>query len=61
MKDTDDFKFAFTKLDSDIARLVIITNASFANARDYKRQLGYLIYLVDNNGCANIVYLVHSL
>lgn len=37
----------FFKLDLDTIRLVLITDASFANSRDMKSQLGYLILMVD--------------
>ena len=40
----------YVKLDMKTARLVLLTDASFANARGLKSQLGFLILMVDGNG-----------
>lgn len=45
----------FVKLDLDTTRLVLITDASFANARDMKSQIRYLILIVDAYNNCNIV------
>lgn len=41
--------------DLDSVRLVLLTDASFANARDFKIQLGYIILMVDNHDNCNII------
>lgn len=56
LKDTKDFKMVFTPLKLDTARLVLISDASFANARGLKSQLGYIIALVDDDGNCNIIH-----
>lgn len=35
--------------------MVLLTDASFENARDFKSQLGYLILMVDKHDACNIV------
>lgn len=45
----------YVHVDMNTARLVLLTDASFANARGLKRQLGYLIIIVDEEGNCNIL------
>ena len=56
LKETADQGLNFVKLDIDTIRLVLLTDASFANAEGMKSQLGYLVLMVDGNGNCNIVH-----
>ena len=56
MKDTIDQGLDFVALDLKTVRLVLMTDASFANAEGMKSQLGYLILMVDAAGNCNIVH-----
>lgn len=46
----------YVPLDLQTACIVLLTDASFANAKGLKSQSGYVIYLVDGQGKANIVH-----
>lgn len=38
------------------ARIVLLTDASFANTREMKSHLGFLVLMMDNDGGANIIH-----
>ena len=46
----------FVKLDTGTVRLVVFTDASFANNRDQSSQIGYVIILADGYNNANIIH-----
>lgn len=46
----------FVKLDDKSLRLLIFTDASFANNKDLSSQIGYIIVLADSKGNANIIH-----
>jgi hypothetical protein len=46
----------FVKLDVDTLRLLVFTDASFANNKDLSSQIGYVLVLADASNNANIVY-----
>lgn len=46
----------FVPLDEDSLRVVVVTDAAFANAEGFRSQLGFVILLVDKYNCANIVH-----
>lgn len=46
----------FKKLDTVKMRIVVISDASFANAPGLKSQLGYVILTADKEKCANIIH-----
>jgi hypothetical protein len=50
----------FVPLDLTKVRVVVFTDASFANAEKYKSQLGFVICLADDNNNANIVHFGSS-
>ena len=56
LKETIEQGLTFVPLNLETMRLVLMTDASFANAQGMKRQLGYLIMLVDDEGNCNIVH-----
>lgn len=56
LKDTSGQGLDYVKVDMDTARIVLLTDASFANARDLKSQLGYLILVVDDDGNCNVLH-----
>lgn len=56
MKETKEDGLRYVRLDKESVRMVLLTDASFANARGFRSQLGFLILLVDNRGHANIVH-----
>lgn len=40
----------------ETVRVIVVTDASFANARDLRSQLGYLVLMVDGQDNANIIH-----
>ena len=46
----------YVPIDLKTARLVLMTDASFANAEGMKSQLGYVIAMVDDKGRCNIIH-----
>lgn len=46
----------FVHIDLNTARIVLMTDASFANAKGFRTQLGYLILLADDEGRCNIIH-----
>lgn len=56
LKETIEQGLTFVPLNLETMRLVLMTDASFANAQGMKSQLGYLIMLVDDEGNCNIVH-----
>jgi len=46
----------FVKLAKESLRLIVFTDASFANNRDLSSQIGYVLVLADGTGRANIIH-----
>lgn len=46
----------FIKLNKDTLKLIVFTDSSFANNKDYTSQIGYVIVLADGNDNANILH-----
>jgi hypothetical protein len=46
----------YVELDENALKLVIFTDASFANNKDHSLQIGFVIALVDDSGKANIFH-----
>ena len=46
----------FVQLDKDSMKLIVFTDSSFANNRDYTSQIGFVITLADKNNKANIIH-----
>ena len=46
----------FVKLDKDALKLLVFTDASFANNKDLSSQIGFLLVLADESNQANIVH-----
>ena len=46
----------YVKLDINILRLLVFTDASFANNKDLLSQIGYILVLIDIINKANIIY-----
>ena len=46
----------YVKLDKNSLRLIVFTDSSFANNKDYTSQIGYVIVLADKNDNANILH-----
>lgn len=61
MSATGTIGLILSPLDMKSVRLVLITDASFDNARDYRRQLGYVILMKDNTGESNIVHYASAI
>ena len=45
-----------SKLDINILRLLVFTDALFANNKDFSSQIGYILVLADITNKVNIVY-----
>lgn len=56
VKEAKDSLLKFVPLHLKTARLVLVSDASFANARDLRNQLGYVIALVDGENNDNILH-----
>lgn len=56
LKATKERGLKFVPINMKTARLVLFTDSSFANATDFKSQLGFLLLIVDDNHRANIVH-----
>jgi hypothetical protein len=54
--ETADDGLNFTNVDMGSCRIVVFTDASFANAEGYRSQLGFVICVVDDELNANIVH-----
>jgi hypothetical protein len=54
--DSADDGLRFVPLDLSSMRVVVFADASFANASDYKSQIGFVVCLADANNAANIVH-----
>lgn len=50
----------YKKLDMDTMRLALITDASFANAKQLRSQLEFLILMADRNETANLIHFGSS-
>ena len=46
----------YVRLDRDSLKLIVFTDSSFANNKDYTSQIGYVIVLADKNDNANILH-----
>ncbi len=46
----------YVKLERESLRLLVFTDASFANNKDYSSQMGYILVLADAKGRANILH-----
>ena len=46
----------YIKLDTNILRLLVFTDALFANNKDLLSQMGYILVLINIMNKANIVY-----
>lgn len=58
MQQTKPQGLSFVPLDLTTMRLLLVTDASFANTDNAKSQLGYVILMVDKRGRSNIVHYV---
>lgn len=56
LKDTAELGLEFVELDKTRARLVLVTDASFGNAKELKSHIGFLIMMVDESGACNILH-----
>lgn len=56
LREKSDEGLMFVKLYIITIRIVRMTEASFANRRYKKSQLGYIIQIVDDANCANIIH-----
>ena len=54
--ETCDVGLSYVPLDRNSVRLVLFTDASFANAKDLKSQIGFVLVALDKNMNANIVH-----
>lgn len=54
--DNADRGIKFVKLEINTLRIVVFTDASFANNADLTSQIGYVIVLADSNNDANIIH-----
>lgn len=55
-KKTSDIGLNYVPLDLESTKLVLFTDASFANARNHKSQLGFIVAMVDDKMNTNIVH-----
>ena len=56
LKETKEIGLTYVKLNMEEIKIVVLTDASFANAEGLKSQLGYLILLVDDTGRCNVLH-----
>lgn len=56
VQDTPDYVLKHHALDENSLRLVVFSDASFANNPDMSTQLGYLVTLTDQSGKSNILH-----
>jgi hypothetical protein len=54
--DNADRGITFVPLDKESLKLVVFTDASFANNKDFTSQIGYIITLADKDNNANIIH-----
>lgn len=50
------FGLTFVRLDFESVKVVVFSDASFGNLKDYSSQMGYLIFVVDGDGNAIIIH-----
>lgn len=60
MTETKEQGLDYVKLDIVIARIMLLTNESFGNTKDFRSQLGYLILMVNDNGDCNLLHFVSN-
>lgn len=53
---TNEVRIRYVPLELSSVSLIIFTDASFANAADFKSQLGYVLLMVDGTGKAHILH-----
>lgn len=56
LQNTKDMGLTYEKLDMESVKLVLITDASFSNARKLKSQLRYVVLMMDGSENANIIH-----
>lgn len=56
MKEIKDMGLNFVSLDLSSTRLVLPSHASFANPKESKSKVGFVLILADDNGNAKIVH-----
>jgi len=54
--DNQDYGLTFVKLDVKTLKLVVFTDSSFANNKDYSSQIGYVIVLADGYNNCNLIH-----
>lgn len=59
-KDTADVGLQYQNLDLETLRIMLFTDASFANNRNLKSQLGFIILLTDKHSNANVIHFGSS-
>lgn len=55
-KETSDTGLNFVRLDLTSVRIAMFTDSSFANADNYKSQLGFVLLLVDDSNNCNLIH-----
>lgn len=61
LKESQTEGLRFKPLDIDTLKLVIISDASFGNAKGYRNRLGFVVLLADRNGKDNIVHFTSNI
>ena len=57
LKKTENMKLKFPPLDQETLKIVVYSDASFANNDDLSSQIGYIVFLSDNNeNCSFLTY-----
>ena len=46
----------YVKLDRDSLQLVVFTDSSFANNKDFSSQIGFIVCLTDSTSRANVIH-----
>lgn len=55
MKDTSDLGFNFLRLDLSSVKVVVLSNASFADVPGLESNIGFVVLMVDNYNRENMV------
>lgn len=56
LKDGNDTGLTSHKFDIPSIKIVMLADTSFGNGRGLRRQLGFVILMIDNNGVSNIIH-----
>lgn len=56
LKETKKNGLKYEKLYFETAKIVVLTDASFSNARGMRSQLGFLVLMIVEAGAANIIH-----